>query len=95
MIESGSQQKFSGSTIICQPVFLEAGAKFGVTLFVQDTATTSIIAQGSLQLTTAEVDAETGSGSGETAIWFNALQKAAVTKLSAMSGNGSTTFTVV
>lgn len=95
VIESASQQTFSGSTIICQPVFLEARSVFGVTLFVQNSSTTTIIAQGAMTLTTAEVDAEAGSGTGETAPWFNALQKAVKTKLTAMTGNGSTTFTVV
>jgi hypothetical protein len=48
-----------------------------------------------MQVTTTEVDAETGTGTGEYAPWFNALQKAVITKLSAYTGNASTVFTIV
>jgi hypothetical protein len=95
VLESGSQQKYDGSSIVCQPVFFESLARFEITLIVQSSTTTLEIGRGYLTVTTADVDAETGSGSGETAPWFNALQKAVRTKLSAMTGNASTVFTIV
>ena len=95
MVVSASQQEFDGASIKCEPVFLETQAWFEITLIVSDSATTAEIARGYMTVTTAEVDAETGSGSGETAPWFNALQKAVITKLTAMTGNGSTVFTIV
>lgn len=95
VIESGAQQKFDGSSIVCEPLYSEATTSYGVKLFVKDSSTTNTIAQGYLELTTAEVDAETGSGSGEHAQWFSALQKAVITKLSALTGNSSTVFTIV
>jgi hypothetical protein len=95
VIESSSQQKFSGSSIICDSQYYVLAGLFLVTLNILDTVTTNYIGTGYVTLTTAEVDAETGSGSGETAPWFNALEKAVVTKLSAYTGNSSTTFTIV
>lgn len=95
VVTSGSQQEFDGSSIICQPVFMETLSWFEVTLIVLDSATTAEISRGYLTVTTTEIDAETGSGSGETAPWFNALQKAVKTKLAAMTGNASTVFTIV
>jgi len=95
VVESGSQQQYLGSSIICEPVFYETLSRFEVTLRVLDSSTTTEIGRGSIQVTTTEVDAETGSGTGEYAPWFNALQKAVITKLSAMTGNASTVFTIV
>ena len=95
VLESGSQQQYNGSSIICQPVFFETLSRFEVTLIVLSSTTTAEIGRGYINVTTTEVDAETGSGSGEHAPWFNALQKAVKTKLAAMTGNASTVFTIV
>ena len=63
------------------------------------TATAAFVIESGSEQTfdgsSTEVDAETGSGTGEYAPWFNALQKAVITKLSAMTGNASTVFTIV
>lgn len=95
VIESGSQKEFDGCTIICEPTFFEIQDTFSVILHIQDTVSTNYIDRGIMTLTATEVDAETGSGSGETDHLFNALQKAVITKLSAYTGNGSTVFTIV
>lgn len=95
VIESGSQQQYDGSRIICEPVFFETLLKFEITLRVLDSTTTTEIGRGYMSVTTTEVDAETGSGTGEYAPWWNALQKAVKTKLSAYTGNASTVFTIV
>ena len=95
VIESSSQQKFLGSSIICSPNYYVLAGIFMVTLNILDTVTTNYIGTGYVTLTIAEVDAETGTGSGETAPWFNALEKAVISKLSAYTGNSSTTFTIV
>lgn len=95
VVESGSEQSFDGSSIICEPTYLEASTSFSVRLNIVDSSTTTVIAYGGVVVTSTEVDAETGAGSGETAPWFNALQKAVITKLSAYTGNGSTVFTIV
>ena len=95
VIESGSQQKYDGSSIICEPVFFETLLKFEITLRVLDSSTTNEIGRGYMSVTTTEVDAETGSGTGEYAPWWNALQKAVKTKLASMTGNASTVFTIV
>lgn len=95
VLEDSSQNEFNGSSIVCEPVYFELQTKLGVRLNVIDSADSNVIAYGYIELTNAEVDAETGSGTGETAIWFNAVQKAVITKLSAITGNGSVTFTIV
>ena len=66
-----------------------------MTLRILGAAVNTEFFRDTMEVTVTEVDAETGSGSGETAPWFNALQKAVKTKLAAITGNGSTTFTVV
>lgn len=95
VVESGSEQTFDGSSIICEPVFFETLSRFEITLRVLSSTTSNEIGRGYMSVTTTEVDAETGSGSGEYAPWFNALQKAVITKLAAMTGNASTVFTIV
>jgi hypothetical protein len=95
VLVSGSNKQFNGSSIICEPLYIETSQTFHVTLRVLESASTNEIERTTIYLTKAEVDAETGTGSGETDPWFNAVQKASITKLSAYSGNGSTTFTIV
>jgi len=94
VVEAGSELSFDGSSIRCEPVYNEANDWFSVMLFVVSSADGNALATTRMQVTAAEVDAETGVGSGETGLWFNALQKAVITKLEAMSGNESTTFTI-
>jgi predicted transcriptional regulator len=95
VIEDDSEQQFNGSSIICEPTYIELQESFAVRLNVVDSVTTTVLAYGYLTVTKTEVDAETGSGTGETAPWFSALQEAVITKLEALTGNGSITFTVV
>ncbi len=95
VVEDDSQKQFNGSSIICEPTYFETLEKFGVRLNVIDSTTTTIIAYGYIEVTNTEVDAETGSGTGEVDPWFSALQEAVITKLEALTGNGSITFTVV
>ena len=94
-VEDGSQQKFDGSSIVVEPVFFETLQKFEIILRVLDSTTTNEIGHGHMYITVAELDAETGAGSGEYAPWWSALQRAVKTKLSAMTGNSGTTFTIV
>lgn len=95
-LEEGANAKFvAGTNIVCEPTFYELTDNFAVVVRVLDATTSSEAGQGQVFVTATEVDAETGSGTGETDPWFNALQKAVKTKLSAITGNGSTTFTVV
>lgn len=94
VLEDDSQQQFSGSSIICQPTYRETEQKFTVQLNVLDSTTTTLIAYGYMEVTKAEVDAETGSGTGEVANWFSALQLAVKTKLAAIPDNSGVTFTV-
>lgn len=95
VLEEDSQQQFLGSSIICEPTYLEIESKFSVRLNVLDSTTSSVIAYGNIQVTKTEVDAETGGGTGETDPWWNALQKAVKTKLAAIPDNSSVTFNVV
>lgn len=94
VIEAGSELSFDGSSIRCEPTYNEASNWFSVMLFVVSSASGNTLASTRMQVTAAEVDAETGVGSGETGLWFNALQQAVITKLEAMSGNESTAFSV-
>ena len=48
-----------------------------------------------MELTTTEIDAETGAGASETAIWYNAVERAVKTKLEAITDNASVTFAIV
>jgi len=61
---------------------------------ITDTGGTDTPVQGEamFELTTTLIDAETGSGSGESAPFYNAAQKAVKTILAAL--NGGVTFTV-
>jgi hypothetical protein len=95
VLEDSAQQRFLLSNIVCEPTYTEASYNYNIRLYVQDSVSGNTVAQGYMSLTATEVSAETGSGSGEHDIWFNALQRAVVTKLLAMTGNASTTFTIV
>lgn len=95
VLEEDSQQQFSLSNIICSPHYYETTEVFDVDLIIQDSVSTNHILTSSMRVTKAEVDAETGSGTGEVAQWFSALQQAVVTKLEAIPDNSAITFTVV
>ena len=95
VLEASSEQTFDGSSIQCEPTFIESSGWFSVRLFVLSSGDNSVIYNSRLLITVAEVDAETGTGSSDTEIWFNALEKAVVTKLGGVSGNGSVAFSVV
>lgn len=95
VLEADAEKSFLGSSILCEPIYFESLAKFAVTLRVMDSSTLGEIDRGYMEVTSAEVDAETGAGTGETAPWFNALQKAVKTKLAAITDNSGVTFTVV
>ena len=93
VLETGSQKEFNLCSIICEPTYLEDTDKFTVRLRIQDSVAVVDVDYGSIEVTATEVDAETGAGTGETDPWFNALQKAVITKLAVY--NVSTTFTIV
>jgi hypothetical protein len=95
VLEEDAQTQYNLSNIICEPIFFELPQKFVVVLRVLDSVSTNEIGRKDIELTVAEVDAETGTGSGETAPWFNALQKAVITKLEAITDNASTVFAIV
>lgn len=95
VLEEDSQQQFLGARILCEPTFRETEAKFSVRLNVLDSTTSHVIHYGYIEITSAELDAETGSGTGEVAPWWNALQKAVVTKLEDIPDNSAVTFTVI
>lgn len=92
VLESGSQLKYDGATILPEVVFSESTANFLVKLIVLDATSLTPIGFGRVTLTPTEVDAETGTGSTNTAIWYSALLKAVKTKL--LVFNASTTFTI-
>ena len=95
VLEQDAQAQYLGASIICEPTFFETTDQFAVTLRILDSVSTNEIARGYMEVTATEVDAETGSGTGETDPWFNALQKAVKTKLEAIADNSGVTFTVV
>lgn len=95
VLEEDSQQQFSLSSILCIPKYYPVQETYDVDLWIQDSVSTNNLATSSMQLTKAEVDAETGSGTGETANWYSALQEAVITKLEAIPDNSAITFTVV
>lgn len=95
VLEQGSQNEFNGCSVICEPTYLELRSAFSVRLRIIDSVSSNEISSGFLEVTKTEVDAETGSGTGETALWFSALQEAVVAKLEAISDNSGVTFTVV
>lgn len=95
VIESDADQKFDGSNIVCEPTYSEVSYDYSVKLYVQHSGTGNTISQSYISLTATEVSAQTGTGSGESDIWFNALQRAVVAKLQDITGNAGTTFTIV
>jgi hypothetical protein len=95
VLEEDSQHQFSLSNIICGPHYYELTEVFDVDLIIQDSVSTNHIITANMRITKAEVDAETGSGTGEVAPWFDALQKAVKTKLAAIPDNSGITFTIV
>ena len=95
VLEEGSQQQFFGSSIMVEATYAELDAAFACRLNILDSSTTAVIAYGNMKVTKAEVDAETGAGTGEVDPWWSALQRAVKTKLEAIPDNASVTFGVV
>jgi hypothetical protein len=95
VLEQDAQVKFDGSSISAVPTFFPLLAKASVLLIVQDSVSTNEIGRATMELTTTEIDAETGAGAAETAIWYNAVERAVKTKLEAIADNASVTFAIV
>lgn len=94
IVEDGSEKTFSSSTKLnCEPTYFKARETFSVTLQLINSSTELEEFRTVIDLTKTELDAETGSGTGETDNWYKALQEAIVTKLEAFAGNSGVTFT--
>lgn len=92
--ETGSITQYNTPDIYCIPtIHDDAGAYISVQLFFYKPGSTYQVGEYQWRTDLATIDAETGSGSGETAPFFNAVQKAVKTYLSAL--NGGITFTIV
>lgn len=92
----GANQIFeAGASIIVEHTYRERADNFLVHLRILGVVEASEFAQDTLLLTNAEVSAETGTGTTEVDKHHNRVQKAVKTKLSAITGNGSTVFTIV
>lgn len=94
IIEDGSEKTFSSATkLSAEPYYLPLRSIFSVLCIATNSSTELEESRVYIDLTKAEVDAETGSGTGETDNWYKALQEAIVTKLEAFAGNSGVTFT--
>ncbi len=94
IVVDSSETTFSTSAKVnCIPTYIKEREFFSVIIQVLNSSTELEELRTVIDLTKTEVDAETGSGTGETDNWYKALQEAIVTKLEAFAGNSGVTFT--
>ena len=93
-LESGSIQRFKGSKMY---LYITIDTDDAVRIEVKAYDSTGAIYYGSqwFQYTTSELDAYTGSGSGEFAPFKNVCEQAVKASLEGLSENTGNTFTIV
>lgn len=95
VVETGADQAFNGSSILVEPSYYFLDQKWRVALRVLSSIDTSEIFRYHMLFTKAEIDAFTGTGTGDTAKAVNAIEQAVVYALEAIADNASVTFTIV
>ena len=92
--ESGSIQKYTTPDTYCDPHYFQRTGDIIVNLRVVPTGiTTFTSAEYVMRITKTQVDAKTGTGTGDTAKWQNAVEQVIKDNLAAL--NSGVTFTIV
>ncbi|NBW12129.1 MAG: hypothetical protein EBR82_29275 [Caulobacteraceae bacterium] len=92
--ESGSIEKFTTPDTYCDPQYFQRTGDIVVNLRVVPTGSTTITsANFIMRITKSQVDAKTGTGTGDTAKWQNAVEQVVKDNLVAL--NSGVTFTIV
>ena len=92
--ESGSIQKYTTPDTYCDPQYFQRTGDITVNLRVVPTGSTTFTsAEYVMRITKTQVDAKTGTGTGDTAKWQNAVEQVVKDLLLAL--NPSITFTIV
>ncbi len=92
--ETGSLQSFSSPTIYANPTYNPILEQVRCKMLVSDPATTDIIAEFVVVFSKATVDAKTGTGTGDTAKFLNAVYQCVKDHLEAITDNSTVTFTL-
>lgn len=96
VLEDGSEQYFDGSSIIVEPQYYPRASTYAVKLRVVLSGSVDVgMVDYHLTIPKADVDAKTGTGTGDTAKMLNAVEQVVVDYLEAITANASTTFTIV
>jgi hypothetical protein len=93
LLESGSIEQFASPDIVCMSTFNPDDDTWLVILRIRPTGTKEYRKEYGLRPTKADIDAYTGSGTGDTRKIQNAIEQYVSDYLLAI--NGSTTFTIV
>jgi len=94
IFESGSIVKYDTPNIVVVPTYYPRSGDVILTLRITPAASPDITsAEATLRTTKTDIDAKTGTGTGDTAKWINAVEQVAKDLLLAL--NPSITFTIV
>ncbi len=94
-VEEGGQLSYDDPTIMVDASYRPLLQNFICRLEFSDGATTTPQGEFYMVVTKAQVDAKTGTGTGDTAKWHNALLQVIVDRLEAITENVAVTFTII
>lgn len=95
VLEDGAQVQYKGASIVVEPTYVAASETLYITLRLYDSVTSAALGTFNISITKTDVDGETGTGTGDLATWFNAVEQAVITYLMAFSDNSGVTFSIV
>lgn len=95
VLEQGADQAYNGSSISIEPIYYPLQQKWRVSLRILSSTTTEEIARYTMLFDKSQIDAFTGTGTGDTAKINNALEQAVVDSLEAIADNATVVFTIV
>lgn len=94
-VEEGGMTCYDSPTIMVDASYRPLLLNFVVRLEFSDGATTNPQGEFYMVVTRTAVDAKTGTGTGETNIWHNALLQVVKEYLEGITENAAVTFTII
>jgi len=94
-LEAGALQSFASPTIYVSPAYNPILEQVACRLSITAPSTTIVVNEITVVFDKATVDAKTGTGTGDTAKFFSAVNQCVKDWLEAIADNSAVTFTII
>lgn len=95
VLEADSQIQYKTASIQVEPTYVPSSETLYLKLRLYDSVSGAALGWQDITLSKTDVDSETGSGSGDLATWYNAVEQAVITWITAIPDNSSASFAIV